>query len=375
MAKDRVIEINGYIEQYGYSMNYIKYMMNELGEGPITIKLTSLGGDVGHALKIKEIFATHGNVSIEYIGFNASSSTLIGHGAKETGIYEDSFYLIHKPMVWVDAWGSMNEDELAASIEEMQTQKKNAETVTLSIAQDYVNSRGMDLKVVMELMKEARWLSAKEAVEYGLVDKIIKNSNKKAAMTNQMVAMMKSSGLPIPEMSKKKGNAPENNLLTKISNGVDRLIENFTPKNRIEMNKTFLCLNKVLNVEGLEISDNKVSMTVEQMTAINSRLDSLGLDVTNVTNERDTAVTARETAETALANFTTAIDGLDTTVKAAADTTAKVEAVKAKLAARPGAKAEAPQGTSGANNIDKDDTDWEAINALEHNQEVDKHGY
>lgn len=370
MAKDRVIEITAYIEQYGFSMNYIKYMMNELGEGPITVKMTSLGGDVNHALKIKELFASHGDVTVEYIGFNASSSTLVGHGAKETGIYEDSFYLIHKPMVWVDAWGSMNEDELTATIAEMQTQKKNAETVTLSIAQDYVNSRGMDLKVVMELMKEARWLSAKEAVEYGLVDKIIKTSNKKAVMTNQIVAMMKSSGLPMPVIEN-----PENNLLTKISNGVDKLIENFTPKNKTEMNKTFVCLNQVLNVEGIEVADNKVSMTVEQMTAIHSKLESLGLDVTNITNERDTAVTAKETAETALSTFTNAIDALDPTVKAAADTTAKVEAVKAKLASRPGAKAEAPQGASGANDTDTDDTDWEAINALPHNQNVDKHNY
>lgn len=370
MAKDRVIEITGYIEGYGFSMGYIKYLMNELGDGPITVKVTSYGGDVNHALKIKDLFASHGDVTVEYIGLNASAATLIGHGAKKTVIHEDSLYLVHKPMVWVDTWGSMNEDELTAAIADLQAQKKDAETFTLVLAQDYVNSRGMDLKTVMNLMKEARWLSAKEAVDLGLVDELLTTKNKKPVITNRAVAMMKSSGLPIPEMSENKNETPDDD-----KSWMDKAKEFFKPKNKTEMNKTFLCLNQVLNVEGIEVADNKVSMTVEQLTAINSKLESLGLDVTNITNERDTAVTAKETAETALSSFTAAIDGLDPTIKAATDATAKVEAVKAKLAGRPGQKPEAPQGASGANDTPTDDTDWEAINALPHNQEVDKHGY
>lgn len=374
MAKDRVIEITGYIESYGFSMGYIKYLMNELGDGPITVKVTSYGGDVNHALKIKDLFASHGDVTVEYIGLNASAATLIGHGAKKTVIHEDSLYLVHKPMVWVDTWGSMNEDELTAAIADLQAQKKDAETFTLVLAQDYVNSRGMDLKTVMDLMKEARWLSAKETVELGLVDELLSTKNKKPVITNQAVAIMKASGLPIPVMENSN-----HNLIDKIIDQLDKIeekVNNFlTPKNKTEMNKTFLCLNQVLNVEGIEVADNKVSMTIEQMTAINSKLESLGLDVTNITKERDAAVTAKETAESALSTFTAAIDALDPTVKAATDATAKVEALKAKLASRPGAKIEAPQGASGENNTPTDDADWEAINALPHNQEVDKYNY
>lgn len=367
MAKDRVIEITSYIEQYGFSMSYVKYMMNELGEGPITVKVTSYGGDVNHALKIKDLFASHGDVTVEYIGLNASAATLIGHGAKKTVIHEDSLYLVHKPMVWVDTWGSMNEDELTTAITDLQAQKRDAETFTLVLAQDYVNSRGMELKVVMDLMKESKWLSAKQAVELGLVDELLTTKNKKPVITNQAVAIMKASGLPIPQMSEKKEDTPDDD-----KSWMDKAKEYFTPKNKYEMNKTFLCLNQVLNVEGIEVADNKVSMTIEQMTAINSKLSTLETSVTNMTNERDTAVTAKETAETSLSTFTAAIDGLDPTVKAAADATAKVEAVKAKLASRPGVKAEAPQGASGGSDVITDEVDQTIIDNLPHNKLADR---
>jgi hypothetical protein len=72
-------------------------------------------------------FEDHGDVTVKYIGFNASAATIIGHGAKKTSFREDGLYLIHKPMVWVDIRGYYNEDELIRAIEDMKTQKKDAE--------------------------------------------------------------------------------------------------------------------------------------------------------------------------------------------------------------------------------------------------------
>ena len=66
------------------------------------------------------------------------------------------------------------------------------------------------------------------------------------------------------------------------------------------------------------------------------------------------------------------IDTIDPTVKAAADAAAKVTAIQAKLAGRPGTKPEAPQGNSGKNDISKNDADWDTIDKLPHNRTVDE---
>lgn len=195
-------EIGGYIGGYTGSTEYVRYMLDSLGEGPVTVKVTSYGDDVNHALKIKNIFSEHGGVTVEYVAYSASAATILGHGAKKTLIHEDGFYLIHKPSLWVDTWGRMNEDELARSVEEVKTKKKDAETVTLVLAQDYVKCRNMEIKTVMELMKEARWLSGKEAVELGLVDELLPAAGKKPAVTDTDRAVMAAAGLPVPGIAK-----------------------------------------------------------------------------------------------------------------------------------------------------------------------------
>ncbi|GAB6122298.1 ATP-dependent Clp protease proteolytic subunit [Dysgonomonas termitidis] len=364
MAKDRTLEIMGDIGSYGFSMGYVKYLMNELGEGPITVKTTSYGGDVNHALKIKDLFASHGDVTLEYVGMNASASTLIGHGAKKTIIHEDSLYLIHKPLLWVDAWGSMNEDDIDQAIADLVAQKKDAETVTLVLARDYVNSRGMELKKVMELMKEARWLSAREAVDLGLVDELLPTKNKKPVISNHQVAIMKANGLPVPEATITDDNED--------LSWMDKAKQFFSPKNKNEMNKTFSNLNKALNIEGFEAADDKVTLTVAQLTALNQKLGELEQAAGDATTAKESAESAKDTAETALNELTGALDGIDTTVKAAADGTAKVTAIKAILARRPGAKPESPQGNGGdGKEKEDDDVDWEAIDKLPHNRAAD----
>ena len=62
-----------------------------------------------------------------------------------------------------------------------------------------------------------------------------------------------------------------------------------------------------------------------------------------------TAKTEKESAVTALSNALVAMDDLDSTVKAAAEPTAKVEAIRKKLAEKPGAAATASTTRSDQN--------------------------
>jgi ATP-dependent protease ClpP protease subunit len=373
MAKDREIQINGDIGGYSYSMGYVRYLMKELGEGPISVKVTSYGGDVNHALKIKNLFQEHGDVTVEYIGFNASAATIIGHGAKKTLIHEDALYLIHKPSVWVDTWGYMNEDELAQAIIDVQAQKKDAETVTLVLAQDYVNSRGIELKKVMELMKEARWLSAKETVEMGLVDELVSSKGKKPVVTNQAIAIMSAAGLPVPEIENEaESSSVHTTIREEINKGFQEIKNKFFNNSTIKMDKQYSFVNQALGVEGVEVKDGKVTLTVEQILAFNNKLKESDEAVTNAAAAKETAETAKKTAEDSLSDVLNKLDEIDPTVKAAADTAAKVTAIRAKLAERPGVKEETPQGDASKNDLKNDGSNWDVINTLPHNKVLDE---
>lgn len=369
MAKERVIALIGGIDRYSISYDYVKYLMDELGAGPIIAKITSFGGDVNQALLIKELFENHGDVTVEYIGFNASASTIIGHGAAKTTIREDSMYLVHKPSIWIDTWGRMDADELAIAIEELEGKKKDAEKVTLLIAQDYVNNRGMEMATVEKLMKDARWLSAKEAVELGLVDELIASKQKKTPVTNEVMAMLSANGYPVPT-SEEVEDAPLNE-----ESIINKILNKLSPKTQITMNKEFSFVNQVLGVEGVEVKDEKVTLSIAQLTAMNDAIKTKEAEITNLTTEKQTADQGKVTAETALNDFTAKVDEIDPTVKAAADAKAKVAAITAKLAARPGVKAEAPSGKKDTEGQVKDETDYDTIDSLPHNQAADKEIY
>lgn len=348
MAKDRVIEINGEIGPYGYGMGYVNYMLKQLGEGPITVKCSSFGGDVSHALKIKNLFQEHGEVTVEYIGFNASSATLIGHGAAKTLIHEDSMYMIHKPSMWVDAWGQMNEDQLANAITELQSAQKSAEACTLLIAQDYVNSRGMKLEDVMKLMKEERWILAKDAVQLGLVDELI-SSKKKPVVTNQAMAMMNSLGYPVPVTDVDaidQVNDPDN------KNGIIRKIFgflNFSNQNNNAM-KIFQNVLSLLAITGMESKDGVISLTEDQIqkiddelkvkseeiTRLTNELKAKGDDVTRLTNELATSNESLTNAESQMTDAVTLLDAVHASVRGAASISDKIAAVQVIVDAKPG---------------------------------------
>ncbi|OFY94732.1 MAG: hypothetical protein A2491_21750 [Bacteroidetes bacterium RIFOXYC12_FULL_35_7] len=102
----KTIVIDGPIGQYSFSKQFMRNELSGQSKNPILIKISSLGGSVDDALNIYDQFIEHGSVTAELSAFVASSATLISLGAKTVRMNENSFYLIHKAMNWVDEWGS-----------------------------------------------------------------------------------------------------------------------------------------------------------------------------------------------------------------------------------------------------------------------------
>ena len=376
----KIIVIDGYIGPYGYSKQFIRNELSGQSKNPVTIKISSLGGSVDDALSIYDQFVEHGNVTAELSAFVASSATLVSLGAKTVRMNENSFYLIHKAMNWVDQWGKMNEDEIQSLIAKLEAQKQQLAKITLQLAKMYVKKTGKTLDQITGLMKQETWLTADEAKTWGFVDEVFAPEVAVNYLDNlQMVAMVTSNGFPdLPRKSHQPDPTEQTDETDSIFERIwNRIISNQKeniPKNKkVEMKKQFTHLNTALNIEGLESTEEGIFLNQEQLHLLEERLEA----TQQLATERDSAILERDTATanlgTAQANLSSAYDpfnAIDLSIAGAATPEAKALAVRTLLAARPAA---APvQTLEQQDEIVTDEVDWEAINNLEHNKLVDK---
>jgi len=378
----KTIVIDGPIGQYSFSKQFMRNELSEQAKNPVLIKISSLGGSVDDALNIYDQFIEHGNVTAELSAFVASSATLISLGAKTVRMNENSFYLIHKAMNWVDEWGSMNEDEIDALIAKLETQKQQLAKVTLQLAKMYVKKTGKSLDQITSLMKQQTWLTAEEAKNWGFVDEVFVPEVAVNFLENlQIMAMINSSGYPDPPRKASTSSAPgassnapidEESIIDRIWNRITNKQKEVTPKNNPEMKTQFLNVNKVLTVDSLESTTDGVFLNETQLEAIENRL---ALDQ-QIIEERDTANSARDAAiaerDTANANLLSAMDPfnvIDSTIASAETSEAKVLAIRALLSKKPASQ---PAGIVSKSDPVSDGVAWDVINNLEHNKHVDK---
>lgn len=339
MAKN-IIRISGAIERYGYSANYLKYMLSGCAEGPVTLVVNSPGGDVNEAIVMGSHIAEHGDVTVEYVGYNASAATLLALYAKESCIYSDCLHMAHKTSVWVESWGQMNEDQIEDAIKDLTAKKETASVSTLQLAKIYSEHTGKPLNEMLKMMKEAKWLTPEEAVSIGLVGKVIPSKAKKKKVENSVAAMYASNGIPLPsdlvDPETEPAETSDNGVFNKIENIVTDIKNFLIPNNSntnpvVTMNKDFTIINQLLKVDGLEVKDGIVSLTVEQLTALHTAMQAQKTDAAAL----EAARTAETTATNNLNSVITALDALDDSVKNATDAAAKTAAVKNLLDKRP----------------------------------------
>lgn len=384
----KTIVIDGPIGQYSFSKQFMRNELSGQSKNPVLIKISSLGGSVDDALNIYDQFIEHGNVTAELSAFVASSATLISLGAKTVRMNENSFYLIHKAMNWVDEWGSMNEDEIDALIAKLETQKQQLAKVTLQLAKMYVKKTGKTLDEITSLMKQQTWLTADEAKNWGFVDEVFVPEVAVNYLENlQMVAMINSSGYPdpprkqllkapVPELVEgvEAEAAPmdEESIIDRIWNRITNKQKEVIHQNKAEMKTQFFNVNQVLTVESLESSADGVFLNETQLEAIENRLalDQQIIEERDTANSaRDVAIAERDTAHTNLLNAMDPFNAIDTTIASAETPEAKVLAIRALLSKKPATQ---PAGNMSKSDPVSDGVQWDVINNLEHNKHVDQ---
>lgn len=391
----KVIHIEQYIGGWGYNKEMLRLDLDGTEDTGALIEIASLGGSLFDAINMYNQISQHGNVEIVFVGPSASAATILAMGAKKISIAENSFVLIHKVMSVVDNFGTFNEEDLDKLIQDLQQLRTENQKFDLAIARIYSKRTGRTIEETIETMKTGTWLDAAEAKTLGLVDDIVDPQVRWNYYTTRFVAMVQGNNLPdLP-----RARVPEN---TKTENM-----------------KQFELLNRVLEVEGLQASDEGCYLNEEQLAMIEAQLasvteteircnaalteeqqhaaeitakleeltqahDALVVDfakstetvaaldaqVNDLTNQTRSLQDSLSASESQLAETFRALDTIDETVSASEGIDAKVALINTLLSKVPGAPT--PGILREKNTIKSNGVNWDVINSLPHNREADK---
>lgn len=154
------------------SFDYVQYVLAKNKGKEVHVGFSSYGGYVKDGLELYQAFKDHGNVHAHAFGMNASIATIAMLGCKTIDIVKGSFFLIHNTSTVIDTYSQKNKDELDAYIKKLTQQKDDLATFDDVLAQMYADKTGKTKEECAAQMNKGNWMSAQEAVDFGLVDTI-----------------------------------------------------------------------------------------------------------------------------------------------------------------------------------------------------------
>jgi ATP-dependent protease ClpP protease subunit len=178
-AQEAVIDIDGRIGKSSWwddedkdkenSNERIKKDLNAikaLGVSHIIVNIHSLGGDTDHALAIHDALADHpAKITTDIKGFCASSGTIIAMAGENRKMSCNGLHLSHKCSSGIRG----NENDLEAELESQRAVNERIKNI-------YMKSGKVSKEKITELMNEnngnGKWITAKEAEEYGFVTEV-----------------------------------------------------------------------------------------------------------------------------------------------------------------------------------------------------------
>ncbi len=164
-------------EEYGeVSSITFKNELDELGDDIETINLyiNSPGGSVFETMAIIAMLQRHHAKIISYIdGIGASCASVLPMISDKIIMYANSMMMIHN--AWTYASG--NADQLRKAADDI-------ERINQLMVQHYLTRAGdkLDEDTLKQLLDAETWLSAEEAMGYGLCDEIIPANNATACL-------------------------------------------------------------------------------------------------------------------------------------------------------------------------------------------------
>lgn len=152
-------------ESYTSPKNVASALEEANGED-VDIDINSGGGDVFAGSEIySAIRAYPGTVNIHVVGIAASAASVIACAAK-SDIAPTAQMMVHNVSTYA-----------AGNYHDMDHASQMLKQANRAIAAAYVEKSGMSEKDALDLMDAETWITAQDAVDYGLIDKIAGSQN------------------------------------------------------------------------------------------------------------------------------------------------------------------------------------------------------
>ena len=275
------ISLKGYVGGYDFDRATVDKELAKNEGKQVNVLIDSLGGSLATGLSISAAFKNHGNVNVHFVGLNASAATIASLGAAHISIDAGAMYLVHQCSMAFFEWGSLNSDQFATLIADCEKIKADLDKLDLNCAQLYARKCRKPTADLLALMKVGGWLTAKEALDWGFVDEITDLADEPAPkLTDSIASAMANAGIPIPHIP-----LAEPDKESAFAKFISALTSFFRPNATVTntlttaMNKTYTFLCAVLGITALELTNNKASLSDEQLSAIENHLADLGKKV------------------------------------------------------------------------------------------------
>lgn len=140
--------------------------LEEANGGDVDIEINSGGGDVFAGSEIYAAIRSYpGTVNIHVVGLAASAASVIACAGK-SDIAPTAQMMVHN--VSAQAAGNYHDMDHASNM---------LKQANRAIAAAYTEKSGMSEKDALDLMDAETWITAQDAVDYGLIDKIAGSQN------------------------------------------------------------------------------------------------------------------------------------------------------------------------------------------------------
>lgn len=184
------------------SANTFQNDLKSLGEvAEINLHINSPGGSVFEGVAIYQMLIQHkAKINVYIDGLAASIASVIAMAGDVIYIPNNAMMMIHNP--WTYAIGNANE---------LRKQAEDLDKIGASMRESYLNKSGEKIseEELTELLDNETWLSAKEAINYGLADELLSENRVAACVSKELFAKYKN----VPEAFVKDEN--ELSLLAK----------------------------------------------------------------------------------------------------------------------------------------------------------------
>lgn len=201
----------------GVTLDSVKTQLEGIKAKKINVLISSLGGDVNHALAIHDILKmSNAEITTEIVGATASSGTIIAMAGKERKMSNNALFLSHN--AWMLAVG--NADQLRKQADDL-------DAFNDRIINIYQKVTGKSREQVKALMDEEKWIDAENAKDFGFVTETFEPVKAAAFIDFNAINASKLPKVPeniIQKINAMKESKDEQSLVEKIVNAVKNVL-------------------------------------------------------------------------------------------------------------------------------------------------------